>query len=164
MELALTPRRLSNSFASTSYATAASKVLQSTSSGARRLHEQRLSQPPAQAGSRQLLDPLPRHVAVRTRHRICCYVYNKALPNYTQTCCVTLSATVKLRDQDPHLLDACMHACMRPMHQVIMDGSHRWAKRRGYDTFAGHQAGLGAFKRMVALCGDYGIQALTVCA
>jgi hypothetical protein len=63
-----------------------------------------------------------------------------------------------------HAMHACMHACMHPMRQVIMDGSHRWAKRQGYDTYAGHQAGLGALKRVVALCEAYGIQALTVCA
>eukprot|EP00798_Chlamydomonas_sp_ICE-L_P023097 gene23097-30294_t len=52
-----------------------------------------------------------------------------------------------------------------PKHvAVVMDGSHRWAARRGLPGFAGHQAGVSTFMRILSLCESTGIKALTVYA
>ena len=46
----------------------------------------------------------------------------------------------------------------------IMDGNGRWATRRALPREAGHRAGAENFKKVVRLCGDIGIQAVTVYA
>lgn len=47
---------------------------------------------------------------------------------------------------------------------VIMDGNGRWARRRGLPRVMGHRAGVEALKRMLRLCSDWGIGALTAYA
>jgi len=46
----------------------------------------------------------------------------------------------------------------------IMDGNGRWATKRGMIREAGHRAGAENFKKIVRLCGDVGIEAVTVYA
>ncbi len=45
-----------------------------------------------------------------------------------------------------------------------MDGNARWAARQGQPTSFGHEAGVRAFRGLVANCASRGIQALTVSA
>ncbi|MGI6648231.1 MAG: isoprenyl transferase [Bacillota bacterium] len=52
-----------------------------------------------------------------------------------------------------------------PQHiAVIMDGNGRWATLRGLPRYAGHRAGMSALKELVTICGELGIQVLTVYA
>ncbi|PKI59806.1 hypothetical protein CRG98_019812 [Punica granatum] len=52
-----------------------------------------------------------------------------------------------------------------PRHvAVIMDGSARWARRRGLPASSGHEAGVRSLKELVELCGKWGIRILTVFA
>ena len=52
-----------------------------------------------------------------------------------------------------------------PRHvAVIMDGNGRWAIRRRLPRFAGHRAGVETAKDMVRLCGEKGIEVLTLFA
>ncbi|QEY31143.1 isoprenyl transferase [Synechococcus sp. RSCCF101] len=52
-----------------------------------------------------------------------------------------------------------------PRHiAVIMDGNGRWAARRGLPRVMGHRAGVATLKRMVRLCSDWGVGALTAYA
>lgn len=45
---------------------------------------------------------------------------------------------------------------------IIMDGNRRWAKRKGWPAYRGHQAGVLALEKAVRACGDQGIKYLTV--
>ena len=47
---------------------------------------------------------------------------------------------------------------------MIMDGNGRWAIRRRLPRFAGHRAGVETAKDMVRLCGEKGIEVLTLFA
>ncbi|MBI4559284.1 MAG: di-trans,poly-cis-decaprenylcistransferase [Candidatus Hydrogenedentes bacterium] len=47
---------------------------------------------------------------------------------------------------------------------IIMDGSGRWAQRRGLPRSAGHRAGVDAVRRVVESTPDLGIEALTLYA
>jgi len=61
--------------------------------------------------------------------------------------------------QDPRAVDRV------PRHvAIIMDGNGRWAERRHLPRFAGHKAGVDAVKGMVEICGDKGIEVLTLFA
>ena len=52
-----------------------------------------------------------------------------------------------------------------PRHiAIVMDGSGRWARRRGLPRFAGHRAGVDAAREIVKACGDTAIEALTLFA
>ena len=52
-----------------------------------------------------------------------------------------------------------------PRHiAMIMDGNGRWAVRRRLPRFAGHRAGVETAKDMVRLCGEKGIEVLTLFA
>ena len=52
-----------------------------------------------------------------------------------------------------------------PRHlAVIMDGNGRWAKNRGLPRQAGHRAGAENLKALCRMCGNRGIQYLTVYA
>jgi len=46
----------------------------------------------------------------------------------------------------------------------IMDGNGRWATKRGLPREAGHKSGAETFKKVVRLCGDIGIDTVTVYA
>jgi undecaprenyl diphosphate synthase len=47
---------------------------------------------------------------------------------------------------------------------IVMDGSGRWARRRGLPISAGHRAGTRALRKVVEAAIDLGIQSLTVYA
>ena len=50
-----------------------------------------------------------------------------------------------------------------PRHiAVIMDGNGRWAKARGLDRTQGHRAGTDSARRIVRLCGELGVEHLTL--
>ncbi|HEC27378.1 MAG TPA: isoprenyl transferase [Gammaproteobacteria bacterium] len=52
-----------------------------------------------------------------------------------------------------------------PRHiAVIMDGNGRWAKSRGQPRVMGHRKGAEAVRRIIRLCGDEGVEHLTLFA
>ena len=52
-----------------------------------------------------------------------------------------------------------------PRHvAIIMDGNGRWASRRRLPRFAGHKAGVDTVKGVVRVCGEKGVEALTLFA
>ncbi|MDP6375417.1 MAG: polyprenyl diphosphate synthase [Pseudomonadales bacterium] len=52
-----------------------------------------------------------------------------------------------------------------PKHvAIIMDGNHRWAKRRHLPGAAGHRAGARNVRRVAQACADRGVQCLTLFA
>nr|QIQ56026.1 cis-prenyl transferase 3 [Eremophila lucida] len=54
---------------------------------------------------------------------------------------------------------------LMPRHvAVIMDGNRRWSRMKGLPVGSGYEAGARAFRRVVELCGEWGIKVLTVFA
>lgn len=52
-----------------------------------------------------------------------------------------------------------------PRHvAVIMDGNGRWAKARGQSRITGHRKGAESVRRIIRLCGDFGVEYLTLFA
>jgi undecaprenyl diphosphate synthase len=52
-----------------------------------------------------------------------------------------------------------------PRHiAVIMDGNGRWARQRGLPRIAGHRAGVTSIRETVRLCGELGVETLTLYA
>ncbi|PIA59386.1 hypothetical protein AQUCO_00400337v1 [Aquilegia coerulea] len=52
-----------------------------------------------------------------------------------------------------------------PKHvAVIMDGNVRWARKRGWPSSLGHEAGVCALRNLIELCCKWGIRVLTVFA
>ena len=50
-----------------------------------------------------------------------------------------------------------------PKHiAIIMDGNGRWADRRNLPRVAGHRSGIDSVQEVVELCGELGIQVLTL--
>jgi undecaprenyl diphosphate synthase len=50
-----------------------------------------------------------------------------------------------------------------PRHiAIIMDGNGRWAKKRGLPRVAGHREGINSVRTIVRICGEIGIQYLTL--
>ncbi|MBE9562224.1 MAG: di-trans,poly-cis-decaprenylcistransferase, partial [Proteobacteria bacterium] len=47
---------------------------------------------------------------------------------------------------------------------IIMDGNGRWAKKRALPRFAGHKAGVETVRRVVKLCVEHKVKALTLFA
>ncbi|MFA5966910.1 MAG: polyprenyl diphosphate synthase [Patescibacteria group bacterium] len=45
---------------------------------------------------------------------------------------------------------------------IVMDGNRRWAKKKGYPTYKGHQAGVQALENIVRACNERDIPYLTV--
>lgn len=45
---------------------------------------------------------------------------------------------------------------------VIMDGNGRWAKKRGLSRLAGHSEGVNSTYEIVEICGEFGIEVLTI--
>ena len=61
--------------------------------------------------------------------------------------------------QDPRVVDRV------PRHvAIIMDGNGRWAEGRHLPRFAGHKAGVDAVKGVVEVCGEKGVEVLTLFA
>ena len=52
-----------------------------------------------------------------------------------------------------------------PVHiAIIMDGSGRWARRRGLPRIAGHRAGAENLRRIINACVEFGVKILTIYA
>lgn len=52
-----------------------------------------------------------------------------------------------------------------PKHiAIIMDGNGRWAKQKGLPRMVGHKKGVETVRKVVTLCGELGISALTLYA
>jgi undecaprenyl diphosphate synthase len=52
-----------------------------------------------------------------------------------------------------------------PRHvAIIMDGNGRWAKKRGLPRLMGHRAGTESVREAVKVCGELGVQHLTLYA
>lgn len=52
-----------------------------------------------------------------------------------------------------------------PKHvALIMDGNRRWAKMRGLPVALGYEAGIRAVRKIIELCGNWGIMVLTLFA
>jgi undecaprenyl diphosphate synthase len=52
-----------------------------------------------------------------------------------------------------------------PKHRaILMDGNGRWADRRNLPRVAGHRSGIDSVQEVVELCGELGIQVLTLYA
>ena len=52
-----------------------------------------------------------------------------------------------------------------PVHiAIIMDGNHRWAKRRRLPGAAGHRAGAKRLRQIAEACADLGVANLTLFA
>ena len=50
-----------------------------------------------------------------------------------------------------------------PRHiAIIMDGNGRWANDRGLPRIAGHREGVRTVRKITKLCGELGIQTLTL--
>jgi len=45
---------------------------------------------------------------------------------------------------------------------IIMDGNGRWAKKRGLPRVAGHNEGVNSVEQIVEICGELGIEYLTI--
>lgn len=57
------------------------------------------------------------------------------------------------------------HLLKRPRHiAVIMDGNGRWAKQRHLPRVLGHQEGVKAVREVIRICGEIGIEVLTLFA
>jgi len=62
-------------------------------------------------------------------------------------------------------VDATQGSEKGPRHvAIIMDGNGRWASRRRLPRFAGHKAGVETVKEVVRVCGEKGIEVLTLFA
>jgi undecaprenyl diphosphate synthase len=58
-----------------------------------------------------------------------------------------------------------VHELKRPRHiAIIMDGNGRWAKHRHLPRMLGHQEGVKAVRKVIKLCGEMGIEVLTLFA
>ncbi|XP_028751956.1 dehydrodolichyl diphosphate synthase 2-like [Neltuma alba] len=74
-------------------------------------------------------------------------------------------AIVSASSPQPEPLPPELRQDLMPKHvAVIMDGNGRWAKMRGLPPSAGHEAGVESLKRVIDLCGRWGIKVLTVFA
>ena len=61
--------------------------------------------------------------------------------------------------------DKSPHSTNLPRHvAIIMDGNGRWAKERGLPRIAGHRAGAESVREIVRVCGELGIEYLTLYA
>ena len=50
-----------------------------------------------------------------------------------------------------------------PQHiAIIMDGNGRWAKKRALPRIAGHREGVNSVRDIVEVCGELGIESLTL--
>ena len=72
--------------------------------------------------------------------------------------------TVTVVEEPDHLQRAERGGDLPRHVAVVMDGSGRWARRRGLPRFAGHRAGVDAAREIVKACGETAIEALTLFA
>ncbi|KAK6120270.1 hypothetical protein DH2020_045961 [Rehmannia glutinosa] len=68
-------------------------------------------------------------------------------------------------EADSVALPAGLRRELMPRHvAVIMDGNRRWARMKGLPVGLGYEAGVRSLRRIVELCGKWGISVLTVFA
>ena len=61
------------------------------------------------------------------------------------------------------LKSAVMNGTDLPRHlAIIMDGNGRWAKGRGLPRVAGHKEGVSSVRDITRVCGELGMEALTL--
>lgn len=69
------------------------------------------------------------------------------------------------RVETPPIVNKSLTAANLPKHvAIVMDGNGRWATRRNLPRIAGHQAGAKAVRAAIDICGNKGIEALTLFA
>ena len=74
-------------------------------------------------------------------------------------------ALVQAVGQDKKLQDKLKESGDIPRHiAIIMDGNGRWAKRRGLPRIAGHNEGVNSVRDIVEVCGQLGVEYLTLYA
>jgi undecaprenyl diphosphate synthase len=67
--------------------------------------------------------------------------------------------------EDKKLQDALKEAGSIPRHiAIIMDGNGRWAQKRGLPRIAGHREGVNSVREIVEVCGELGVEYLTLYA
>jgi len=72
----------------------------------------------------------------------------------------TTNASSELRVEE---LRAQLNPSRRPRHiAIIMDGNGRWARARGLSRLEGHRAGRESIRETVAVCGELGVEYLTL--
>lgn len=59
---------------------------------------------------------------------------------------------------------ASSHAHLPRHIAIVMDGNGRWAKSRGLPRIAGHKAGVEAAQKIIQICGEQGMEVLTLFA
>ena len=55
-----------------------------------------------------------------------------------------------------------LHSALPRHIGIIMDGNGRWAKKRGLSRLAGHSEGVNSTYEIVEICGEIGIEVLTI--
>uniref|UniRef100_A0A803LXC3 Alkyl transferase n=1 Tax=Chenopodium quinoa TaxID=63459 RepID=A0A803LXC3_CHEQI len=133
-----------------------------------------VGRPPALANEEVELPPglqreaMPRHVAVImdgnvrwAKQRGLHGSAGQRLPFATVSAAPTMGPAVAVEEELPPGL---RHEAMPRHVAVIMDGNVRWARQRGLPSGAGHEAGVRSLRRMVELCGKWGVKVLTVFA
>lgn len=69
------------------------------------------------------------------------------------------------KQEDREIRERIIEKGNLPRHiAIIMDGNGRWARRRGKERIAGHQAGIEAVRDTVRAAGELGIEVLTLYA
>lgn len=70
----------------------------------------------------------------------------------------------KLQNREEELFQEVLRGKLPEHVAIIMDGNGRWAKKRGLPRLAGHRAGIGALKKVVACAQELGIKVITLYA
>lgn len=75
-----------------------------------------------------------------------------------------LSFRAKMEEREEEILKR-INKDKLPKHiAIIMDGNGRWAKQKGFPRIVGHKKGVETVRKVVTLCGELGISALTLYA
>ncbi|PHT67658.1 Isoprenyl transferase 1 [Capsicum annuum] len=78
---------------------------------------------------------------------------------------LAIAQNASLSNIDKVVLPLQLKREMMPKHvAVIMDGNRRWAKMRGFPVALGYEAGIRAVRKLIELCGNWGIGVLTLFA
>lgn len=75
-----------------------------------------------------------------------------------------LSFRAKMEEREEEILKR-INKDKLPKHiAIIMDGNGRWARQKGLPRIVGHKKGVETVRKVVTLCGELGISALTLYA
>jgi len=69
---------------------------------------------------------------------------------------------MKIVDYRNKLEEIKLHSELPRHIGVVMDGNGRWAKKRGLPRLAGHSEGVNSTYEIVEMCGELGIEVLTI--